>query len=128
MLLYLHETSSPYYEWAHNTVSDKKCCYGYGTKIMDQYSGGDTSLKTYLEEYKIFIGEYEMLDEMNGNVSLPMAGSSVNIGGQPVMAKWMPVYSIPPTYFWDDATKTLGLNGDWRFEMDSRSMCPNLFL
>ena len=131
MLLYLHETSSPYYEWAHNTVSDKKCCYGYGANIMDQYLGGDKSLRKYLEEYKIFIGEYEMLDEMNGNVSLPMAGSSVNIGGQPVMAKWMPVYSIPPTYFWDDAMKTLGLNGDWRFEMDyfyHRHLLQHLYL
>lgn len=118
MLLYMNETKSQYYNWAHGNVSSKKCCYGYGANIMDQYLGGGKSLRKYLEEYKIFIGEYEMLDEMNGNVSLPMAGSSVNIGGQPVMAKWMPVYSIPPTYFWDDATKTLGLNGDWRFEMD----------
>ena len=117
MLLYMNETKSQYYNWAYDNVSGKKCCYGYGANIMDHYLGGGKSLRKYLEEYKIFIGEYEMLDEMNGNVSLPMAGSSVNIGGQPVMAKWMPVYSIPPTYFWDDATKTLGLNGDWRFEM-----------
>ena len=43
MLLYLHETSSPYYEWAHNTVSDKKCCYGYGANIMDQKYYGSIS-------------------------------------------------------------------------------------
>ena len=113
MLLCLHETKSQYYDWAYDNVSGKKCCYGYGANIMDQYLGGGKSLRKYLEEYKIFIGEYEMPDEMDGKVSLPMAGSSVNIGGQPVMAKWMPVYSIPPTYFWDEATKTLGLDGDW---------------
>lgn len=118
MLLYLHETHSQYYNWAHGNVSSKKCCYGYGANIMDQYLGGDKSLRKYLEEYKIFIGEYEMLDEMNGNVSLPMAGSFVNVGAQPISANWTPVHSIPPTFFWDDATKTLGLNGDWRFEMD----------
>lgn len=113
MLLYLHETHSKYYDWAHDNVSNKRCCYGYGANIMDQYLGGDQSLRKYIEEYKIFIGEYEMLDELNGNVSLPVAGSFVNIGAQPISANWTPVYSIPPTYFWDEATKTLGLDGDW---------------
>jgi len=113
MLLYLHETNSQYYDWAHCNVRSKKCCYGYGANIMDQYLGGDQSLRKYLEEYKIFIGESEMLDELNGNVSLPAAGSSVNVYGQPIRAKWTPVYSIPPTCFWDDTTKTLGLDGDW---------------
>lgn len=118
MLLYMNETKSQYYNWAHGNVSSKKCCYGYGANIMDQYLGGCKSLRKYLEEYKIFIGEYEMLDELNGNVSLPVAGSFVNVGAQPISANWTPVHSIPPTYFWDEATKTLGLNGDWRFEMD----------
>ena len=113
MLLYLHETHSNYYDWAHDNVSNKNCCYGYGANFMYQYLGGDQSLRKYIEEYKIFIGEYEMLDELNGNVSLPVAGSFVNIGAQPISANWTPVYSIPPTYFWDEATKTLGLDGDW---------------
>jgi hypothetical protein len=113
MLLYLHETKSQYYNWAYDNVSGKKCCYGYGANIMDQYLGGGKSLRKYLEEYKIFIGEYEMLDGLNGNVSLPVAGSFVNIGAQPISANWTPVHSIPPTYFWDEATKTLGLDGDW---------------
>ena len=113
MLLYLHETHSTYYDWAHDNVSNKRCCYGYGANIMNQYLGGDQSLRKYIEEYKIFIGEYEMLDELNGNVSLPVAGSFVNIGAQPISANWTPVHSIPPTYFWDEATKTLGLDGEW---------------
>lgn len=118
MLLYLHETSSPYYEWAHNTVSDKKCCYGYGAKIMDQYSGGDTSLKTYLEEYKIPIVEYQLPDFSNGLIAMPEEGDFVDVEDQPFVAKWTPVYDIPPTYFWDDATKTLGLDGNWRSRHD----------
>lgn len=112
MLLYLHEIKSQYYDWAHDNVSSKKCCYGYGANIMDQYLGGDKSLRKYLEEYKILIEEYEMPDNSNGRISLPKGGGFVNVGGQPVMAKWMPV-CIPPTYFWDEATKTLGLDGDW---------------
>jgi hypothetical protein len=118
MLLYLHETSSPYYEWAHNTVSDKKCCYGYGAKIMDQYSGGDTSLKTYLEEYKIPIGEYQMSDFSNGHIAMPKEGDFVDVADQPFVAEWIPVYDIPPTYFWDDATKTFGLDGNWKGRRD----------
>lgn len=113
MLLYMNETKSQYYNWAHGNVSGKNCCYGYGANIMDQYLGVDQSLRKYIEEYKIFIGEYEMLDELNGNVSLPVAGSFVNVGAQPISANWTPVHSIPPTYFWDEATKTLGLDGDW---------------
>jgi hypothetical protein len=113
MLLYLHEINSPYYGWTCNIVSNKKCCYGYGADIMAQYLGGDQSFRKYIEEYKIFIGEYEMLDELNGNVSLPVAGSVVNVGAQPISANWTPVHSIPPTYFWDEANKTLGLDGDW---------------
>ena len=123
MLLYLHETRNSYYDWAHDNVSRKKCCYGYGANIMDQYLGGGKSLRKYLEEYKVLIGEYEMLDESNGNVSLPMAGGSINVGGLPIKAKWTPV-CIPPTFFWDDTTKTLGLDGVWFFDMH---MCDREF-
>ena len=118
MLLYLHETHSKYYDWAHDNVSGKKCCYGYGAIIMDQYLGGDKSLKTYLEEYKISIGEYQMPDFSDGCVAMPKEGDFVDVADQPFVAEWTPVYDIPPTYFWDDATKTLGLDGDWRCRRD----------
>lgn len=118
MLLYLHEINSPYYEWTYNIVSDKNCCYGYGANIMDQYSGGDTSLKTYLEEYKIPIVEYQLPDFSNGLIAMPEEGDFVDVEDQPFVAKWTPVYDIPPTYFWDDATKTLGLDGNWRSRHD----------
>lgn len=118
MLLYLHETKSQYYDWAHDNVNGKKCCYGYGAIIMDQYLGGDKSLKTYLEEYKVPIGEYQMLDFSNGRIDIPKEGDFVDVADKPFVAEWTPVYDIPPTYFWDDATKTLGLDGDWRSRRD----------
>ena len=114
MLLYLHETHSKYYDWAHDNVSSKNCCYRYGANIMDQYLGGDKSLKTYLEEYKIPIGEYQMPDFSNGRIDIPKEGDFVDVADQPFVAEWTPVYDIPPTYFWNKTTKTLGLNGNWR--------------
>ena len=118
MLLYMHETHSTYYDWAHNNVSGKKCCYGYGAVIMDQYLGGDKSLKTYLEDYKLPIGEYEMLDISNGRIIMPVDNGFVNVNGQPLAVKWIPLNIFHPTYFWDDATKTLGLDGDWSFKQN----------
>ncbi len=117
MLLYLHETKSQYYDWAHDNVSSKNCCYRYGANILDQYLGGDKSLKTYLEEYKIPIGEYQMPDFSNGRIDIPKEGDFVDVADQPFVAEWTPVYDIPPTYFWNETTKTLGLNGDWGGEM-----------
>lgn len=116
MLLYLWKTHSPYYDWAHREVSGKKCCYRYGAFIMDQYFDGDRSYGKYLEEYKVSIGEFEMLS--TGRISMPMESDSVNVNSQGPGGKWTPVFNVPPTYFWDDASKTLGLNGDWRFEMN----------
>ena len=112
MLLYLWRTHSPYYDWAHENVRSKKCCYRFGAAIMDQYFDGDKSYGKYLEEYKVPVGEYDLLS--NGRISMPMESDPVNVNSQGVGGKWTPVFSVPPTYFWDDATKTLGLNGDWR--------------
>ena len=127
MLLYLHETHSKYYDWAHDNVSGKNCCYGYGAIIMDQYLDGDSTLKRYLEEYKIPIGKYQMLDFSNGHIDIPKEGDFVDVADQPFVVEWTPVYSIPPTYFWDEATKTLGLDGDWR-GMHVLSDCIHILL
>ena len=127
MLLYLHETHSKYYDWAHDNVSGKECCYGYGANIMNQYLGGDSTLKRYLEEYKIPIGKYQMLDFSNGRIDIPKEGDFVDVADQPFVVEWTPVYSIPPTYFWDEATKTLGLDGDWR-GMHVLSDCIHIWL
>ena len=116
MLLYLHETRSSYYDWAHDDVSSKQCCYRYGADIMDQHLNGDRTLRPYLEKYKIPIGEYDMLDKSNGRFSMPKRRDLVDVSGQPFIPEWTPLYNTPPTYFWDDATKTLGLDGVWGFE------------
>ena len=112
MLLYLHETHSKYYDWAHDNVSNKRCCYGYGANIMDQYLGGDISLRKILEEYKILIEEYEMLDNSNGRISLPEGGGFANTNGGTLAVQWIPALCAP-TYFYDKPSKTLGLNGYW---------------
>lgn len=111
MLLYLRRTNSPYYDWAYENVRSKKCCYRFGAAIMDQYFDGDVSYKKYLEEYKVPVDEYDLLS--NGQISMPMESGSVNVNDQGLGGKWTPVFSVPPTYFWDDTTKTLGLDGDW---------------
>ena len=112
MLLYLHETHSNYYDWAHDNVSNKNCCYGYGANFMYQYLGGDKSLRKILEEYKILIEEYEMLDNSNGRISLPEGGGFVNTNGGTLAVQWIPALCAP-TYFYDKPSKTLGLNGYW---------------
>ena len=111
MLLYLWRTHSAYYDWAHENVRSKKCCYRYGAAIMDQYIDGERSYGKYLEEYKVPVGEYDLLS--NGRISMPMESDSVSVNSQGGGGKWKPVFSIPPTYFWDETTKTLGLNGEW---------------
>ncbi len=117
MLLYLHETHSKYYDWAHDNVSGKKCCYGYGAVIMDQYLGGDKSLKTYLEEYKIPIGEYQMPEVSNSRVSIPKINAPADINGQIIIPQWQDLFNNPPRYFYDEPTETLGLDGEWNNEI-----------
>ena len=114
MLLYLHETHNSYYDWAHGNVSGKNSCYRYGANIMDQYLEGDYFFRKCIEEYKTAMDDYAMLDISNGRVSMPEEGGLVNVNGQAVVVIWNPVSSVPPTYFWDAATRTLGLDGDWR--------------
>jgi hypothetical protein len=113
MLLYVHETHSINYNWAHDNVSKKNCCYRYGADIMDQYIGGDYSLRKYLEDYKILIGEYEMPDISNGKVFLPKKVKPVNISGKTFIPQWQDIINNPPRYFYDIPTETLGLDGNW---------------
>lgn len=117
MLLYMHETHSQYYDWAHNNVSGKKCCYGYGAVIMDQYLSGDHSLRKYLEDYKIPIGEYEMLDVSNSRISIPKKIEPVDINGKNIIPQWQDLFKNPPRYFYDEPTGTLGLDGEWNDEI-----------
>ncbi len=109
MLLYLKETRSSYYGWAHKDVSSKKTCYRYGAALMDQYLQGEASLRDYLKSYKIQLEDYVIPSCWNGTISLPQSGlsGSIVVGGKKVIPQWH-------GFFYDKQTETLGLDGDWR--------------
>ena len=111
MLLYLHETKSNYYNWAYDDVSSKNTCYKYGAVMMDQYLSGNTTLREYLESYKILIDKYAIPSVTTATIILPQHGDSDSIvlGGKLVSPQWLEML-----YFYDKQTKTLGIDGDWR--------------
>ena len=129
MLLYLKETNCVFYDWAKADVASKKTCYRYGANLMDQHlsAGQSSSLRKYLEDYKIMLPFYsvpeininngvEVVSLPNGDglsssqvqIDIPVAGSSTTI-----LPHWRDVFTYPPRYFYDAATKTLGLDGNW---------------
>ena len=113
MLLYLHETKSSFYNWAHNDVSGKRTCYSFGATLMDQFmkESHPSPTRAYLEAYKIGLGVETILLPINGIIDLP-SNTSVYVNGRIIQPKWKNIVNLP-TYFWDDRTQTLGLNGDW---------------
>lgn len=129
MLLYLKETNCVFYDWAKADVASKKTCYRYGANLMDQHlsAGQSSSLRNYLEAYKMMLPFYsvpeininngvEVVSLPNGDglsssqvqIDIPVAGSSTTI-----LPHWREVFTYPPRYFYDAATKTLGLDGNW---------------
>ena len=118
MLLNLKETNCVFYDWAKADVASKKTCYRYGANLMDQYlsAGQSSSLRKYLEDYKIMLPVYSVLEINNGIVSLPPSQVQINIpvSGSPttILPHWRDVFTYPPRYFYDAATKTLGLDGN----------------
>lgn len=119
MLLYLKETNCVFYDWAKADVTSKKTCYRYGANLMDQHlsAGQSSSLRNYLEDYKIMLPVYSGLEINNGIVSPPPSQVQINIpvSGSPttILPHWRDVFTYPPRYFYDAATKTLGLDGNW---------------
>ena len=119
MLLNLKETNCVFYDWAKADVASKKTCYRYGANLMDQHlsAGQSSSLRNYLEAYKIMLPVYSVLEINNGIVSLPPSQVQINIpvSGSPttILPHWRDVFTYPPRYFYDAATKTLGLDGNW---------------
>ena len=119
MLLYLKETNCVFYDWAKADVANKNTCYRYGANLMDQHlsAGQSSSLRNYLEAYKIMLPAYSVLEINNGIVSLPPSQMQINIpiSGSPttILPHWRDVFTYPPRYFYDAATKTLGLDGNW---------------
>ena len=119
MLLYLKETNCVFYDWAKADVASKKTCYRYGANLMDQHlsAGQSSSLRNYLEAYKIMLPVYSVPEINNGIVSLPPSQVQIDIpvSGSPttILPHWRDVFTYPPRYFYDAATKTLGLDGNW---------------
>ena len=60
---------------------------------------------------------YSVLEINNGIVSLPPSQVQIDIpvSGSPttILPHWRDVFTYPPRYFYDAATKTLGLDGNW---------------
>lgn len=110
MLLYLNETGSKYYNWAYEDVKSKRTCYHYGANLMDQHLNGDKSVRRYLENYKILLDSNSVItkNRNNGSISFPSYGTTIN----GIVPKWHNLINIP-TFFWDDMSRTLGLDGDW---------------
>ena len=119
MLLFLNETRVVDYNWAYNDVKNKKTCYSYGALLMDQYiTGGQPSvIRQYLENYKIKLNMHAMPSILNSGISMPPptahGSKKIMINGQIMKVSWKDAIRRPPRYFYDKATQTLGLDGDW---------------
>ena len=119
MLLYLSENYESIFNWALSDVKGKKTCYKYGATLMKMHKAEkktDSTIRKYLEDYKIKLDLYDMptLDSKGGKILLPSKPNSpILVKGQLVSRRWKDVFDNPPRYFWDDATKTLGLDGEW---------------
>jgi hypothetical protein len=102
MLLYLKETGSEYYDWAHKDVADKKSCYRFGADLMTQHlnqGAESTPQRKSLETYKYDISDTSVVRRSWG-VTKPIV-------------PWQNVFNVPPRYYLDKANGTLYLDGDW---------------
>lgn len=117
MLLYLFETNSGFYDWAKEDVAGKRTCYRYGAELMDKHlsAGQSSALRIYLEDYKIGIPVYAVPLDYNDIASISKETEISSSSTKTIYPHWRDVFTCPPRYFYDDKTKTLGLDGDWRY-------------
>ena len=118
MLLYLHEINSGFLDWALEDVASKKTCYRFGRNLYDQYSNGETGLRGYAENFRILMGKFTIPDTLHsesGNYVLPEDGFA-----------WKDLFAVPPRYFLDEGSRTLGLDGDWTVRDFSNSLADIL--
>ena len=119
MLLYLSENYESIFNWALSDVKGKKTCYKYGATLMKMHKAEkktDSTIRKYLEDYKIKLDPFYMptLDSKSGQILLPSKSNSpILVNGHWGSRRWKDVFDNPPRYFWDNATKTLGLDGEW---------------
>lgn len=118
MLLFFNETGHVFYDWAYDNVKNKRTCYRYGADLMDRHikEGQHSTIRGFLEQYKVSVGERPMYPTANvDGRDVVEVSPSGNNNVQPVfiVPSWQDVYDYPPRYFYDDATKTFGLDGAW---------------
>lgn len=124
MLLFLKETGHEFYEQAYNNVKVKTTCYKYGASLMDRHiyecnllnGSYESTIRQFLESYKVYIAERPKYptEKVDGRdiVDITARGSE-NAQKRIVIPNWQNVVDYPPRYFYDDVTKTLGLDGVW---------------
>lgn len=132
MLLFLKETGHEFYEQAYNNVKVKTTCYKYGASLMDRHiyecnllnGSYESTIRQFLESYKVYIAERPKYptEKVDGRdiVDITARGSE-NAQKRIVIPNWQNVVDYPPRYFYDDVTKTLGLDGVWTNDI----MCSN---
>ena len=120
MLLYLQKIHSPFLQWAYDDVSNKKTCYRYGAALLDQTNNGDEALWQYLESFRVRLNDFAMLhiSQCGGTITMPEPIRQVHdrilVNGTRLPINWNNVFTlVTPRYFYDDTTKTFGLDGDW---------------
>lgn len=124
MLLFLKETGHEFYEQAYNNVKVKTTCYKYGASLMDRHiyecnllnGSYESTIRQFLESYKVYIAERPKYptEKVDGRDIVDItARSSENARQGIVITNWHNVFDYPPRYFYDDVTKTLGLDGVW---------------
>lgn len=119
MLLYLSEIDQNIFNWARSDVKGKTTCYKFGDLLMDMHEAEkktDSSMRKYLEDYKIKLDPYYIPTLASGGrqILLPTKSNSpIVVNRNRISPRWKDVFDNPPRYFWDNATKTLGLDGDW---------------
>ncbi len=128
MLLYLFNTDRSFYEWAFKDVSDKKTCYSHGAMLMSRLleEGTPSPTRAYLEEYKVLLEYYLMIDDYamgrvkpgnKTNTHFPQTSvfpqTLVDSNGKSHTAQWKELFEIPPRYSYDASKKELVLDGEW---------------
>ncbi len=118
MLRFLNETGHEFYDWTYNNVKNKKTCYRYGAALMDRHikEGQTSTIRQFLEKYKVYVAERPMHPMVNvdgRDVVDVSSNDNNNVQPRVAVSNWQNVYDYPPRYFYDDGTKTLGLDGTW---------------
>lgn len=123
-LLFYHETQNADYEWCLKDVVSKNSFSCYGAILMMQYLNGDGYLRECLEKYRIKLDESETFGTFDGKFKFP---KSVIVDHKAIFPRWSYAEkgNPGPKFFWDKATRTLGLDDDWNGYDWRQAKCHN---